>query len=76
MERDVKFLVEELKVMTEAQAKDRVFFVSAKEALNSRIPKTLSTPDASMSHFISWRIIELNLLNHIKAKHTTTTKNT
>ncbi|XP_030847518.1 mitofusin-2 [Strongylocentrotus purpuratus] len=47
LERDVKFLVEELKVMTEAQAKDRVFFVSAKEALNSRIPKTLSTPDAN-----------------------------
>nr|XP_054748026.1 mitofusin-2-like [Lytechinus pictus] len=47
LERDIKFLVEELKVVTEAQAKDRVFFVSAKEALNSRIPKTMSTPDAN-----------------------------
>ncbi|XP_072164563.1 mitofusin-2-like [Diadema setosum] len=46
LERDIKFLVEELKVVNESQAKDRVFFVSAKEALNSRIPKTMSTPDS------------------------------
>ncbi|XP_030846906.1 mitofusin-1-like [Strongylocentrotus purpuratus] len=47
LEREIKFLVEELKVMTEAQAKDRIFFVSAKEALNSRILQTLSTPNAN-----------------------------
>eukprot|EP00057_Strongylocentrotus_purpuratus_P006790 XP_011661264.1 PREDICTED: transmembrane GTPase Marf-like [Strongylocentrotus purpuratus] len=48
LEREIKFLVEELKVMTEAQAKDRIFFVSAKEALNSRILQTLSTPNGKV----------------------------
>ncbi|XP_072035110.1 mitofusin-2-like [Amphiura filiformis] len=47
MERDVKFLVEELKVITEQEAEDRVFFVSAKEALITRTPKAPSTPDSS-----------------------------
>ena len=47
MERDVKFLVEELKVVTEQEAADRVFFVSAKEALITRTPKVPGTPDSS-----------------------------
>ena len=47
MQRDIKFLVEELKVVTEQEAEDRVFFVSAKEALITRTRKVPGTPDSS-----------------------------
>lgn len=38
MERNVAFLVDELKVATKQEAEDRVFFVSAREVLISRAP--------------------------------------
>ncbi|XP_071789492.1 mitofusin-2-like [Asterias amurensis] len=47
LQRDIEFLVDELKVVTRQQAEDRVFFVSAKEALITRIPKPAHTPDSS-----------------------------
>ncbi|XP_022096331.1 mitofusin-2-like isoform X1 [Acanthaster planci] len=47
LQRNIEFLVDELKVVTRQQAEDRVFFVSAKEALITRIPKPAHTPDSS-----------------------------
>ena len=50
MERNVQFLADELKVSTAAEAKDRVYFVSAREALICRlqsagvVPGTPGTP--------------------------------
>nr|XP_006819998.1 PREDICTED: mitofusin-2-like [Saccoglossus kowalevskii] len=46
LERSIGFLVEELKVITKQQAEDRVFFVSAKEALCCRIQKVQGMPEA------------------------------
>jgi hypothetical protein len=37
MERAVSFLVKELKVCTQKEANERIFFVSAKEALQARL---------------------------------------
>jgi mitofusin len=37
MERAVSFLVKELKVCTQKEASERIFFVSAKEALQARL---------------------------------------
>jgi hypothetical protein len=37
MERGVDFLVKELKVCTQKEANERIFFVSAKEALQARL---------------------------------------
>ena len=37
MERAVEFLVRELNVCTQKEANQRIFFVSAKEALQSRL---------------------------------------
>ncbi|GIY60601.1 transmembrane GTPase Marf [Caerostris extrusa] len=37
MDRSVSFLVDELKVVTQSQAEDRIYFVSAKEVLQARI---------------------------------------
>lgn len=44
MERDVKFLAEELKVTDEQTARHRVFFVSAKEVLHYRMKKLQNSP--------------------------------
>ncbi|ESN93802.1 hypothetical protein HELRODRAFT_87998 [Helobdella robusta] len=44
LERNVEFLVDELKVATHHEAENRVFFVSAREALASRINQDRGTP--------------------------------
>ncbi|TNN69102.1 Mitofusin-1 [Liparis tanakae] len=45
-DRCVNFLVEELKVVDRDQAPDRIFFVSAKEVLNSRMQRAQGMPEA------------------------------
>lgn len=45
MERCTSFLVDELDVVDRGQAGDRIFFVSAKEALNARIQKAQGMPE-------------------------------
>uniref|UniRef100_A0A8C9WG24 Mitofusin 1 n=1 Tax=Scleropages formosus TaxID=113540 RepID=A0A8C9WG24_SCLFO len=45
VERCVNFLVEELKVAEHEQALERIFFVSAKEALNSRMQRAQGMPE-------------------------------
>uniref|UniRef100_A0A672PZX8 Mitofusin-1-like n=1 Tax=Sinocyclocheilus grahami TaxID=75366 RepID=A0A672PZX8_SINGR len=44
-DRCVDFLVEELKVVDRAQAPNRIFFVSAKEVLNSRMQRAQGMPE-------------------------------
>uniref|UniRef100_A0A671QZI6 Mitofusin-1-like n=1 Tax=Sinocyclocheilus anshuiensis TaxID=1608454 RepID=A0A671QZI6_9TELE len=44
-DRCVDFLVEELKVVDRAQAPNRIFFVSAKEVLNSRMQRAQDMPE-------------------------------
>ena len=45
MERCLHFLVEELKVVSPSEARNRIFFVSAKEVLNSRKHKAQGMPE-------------------------------
>ncbi|XP_062868903.1 mitofusin-1b [Trichomycterus rosablanca] len=45
MDRCVHFLVEELKVVDHQQAPNRIFFVSAKEVLNSRMQRAQGMPE-------------------------------
>jgi len=53
----VNFLVEELKVVDRDQAPNRIFFVSAKEVLNSRMQRAQGMPEAGESlHFNEGRI--------------------
>lgn len=44
-DRCVKFLVEELKVVDGEKAPDHIFFVSAKEVLNSRMQRAQGMPE-------------------------------
>ncbi|XP_054712132.1 transmembrane GTPase Marf-like [Uloborus diversus] len=44
MDRNVSFLVDELKVVSRTQAENRVFFVSAREALNARLQMQKGKP--------------------------------
>ncbi|CAL1262678.1 unnamed protein product [Larinioides sclopetarius] len=44
MDRNVSFLVDELKVVSRSQAENRVFFVSAKEVLQARIQQQKGKP--------------------------------
>uniref|UniRef100_A0A673GGR8 Mitofusin 1b n=1 Tax=Sinocyclocheilus rhinocerous TaxID=307959 RepID=A0A673GGR8_9TELE len=44
-DRCVNFLVEELKVVDRSQAPNRIFFVSAKEVLNSRMQRAQGMPE-------------------------------
>lgn len=44
MDRTMDFLVKELKVCTTKQAKERIFFVSAKEALQGRFMEQKGQP--------------------------------
>lgn len=48
-DRCVNFLVEELKVVDRAQAPNRIFFVSAKEVLNSRMQRAQGMPETGKS---------------------------
>ncbi|KAJ3600112.1 hypothetical protein NHX12_034062 [Muraenolepis orangiensis] len=45
-DRCINFLVEELKVVDREQAPNRIFFVSAKEVLNSRMQRAQGMPEA------------------------------
>uniref|UniRef100_A0A8C7GMX7 Mitofusin 1b n=1 Tax=Oncorhynchus kisutch TaxID=8019 RepID=A0A8C7GMX7_ONCKI len=45
-DRCVNFLVDELKVMDREQAPNRIFFVSAKEVLNSRMQRAQGMPES------------------------------
>lgn len=47
LERNLAFLVDELRVTNRQQAEDRVFFVSAKEVLNARLRKQQGLPQHS-----------------------------
>uniref|UniRef100_T1JMD1 Dynamin-type G domain-containing protein n=1 Tax=Strigamia maritima TaxID=126957 RepID=T1JMD1_STRMM len=47
LDRNISFLVDELNVVTRQQAEDRVFFVSAKEALQARLQHQKGQPLAS-----------------------------
>jgi len=51
LERGIAFLADELKVVSKQQAKDRVFFVSAKETLQSRINKQQGTYNVVCARF-------------------------
>ncbi|CAH1772741.1 unnamed protein product [Owenia fusiformis] len=57
LERDIDFLANELKVCSKTEAEDRVFFVSAKEALISRSPHT-STPTSVLAEGYQARLFE------------------
>lgn len=46
MDRCVSFLAEELKVISGNQAPQRIFFISAKEVLNSRIHRAQGMPES------------------------------
>lgn len=49
-DRCVNFLVEELKVVERDQAPDHIFFVSAKEVLNSRMQRAQGMPETGEQH--------------------------
>lgn len=49
-DRCVNFLVEELKVVDRAQAPHHIFFVSAKEVLNSRMQRAQGMPETGEEH--------------------------
>lgn len=51
-ERGIAFLADELKVIDTAEASDRIFFVSAREALASRINQERGTPTPSECCYI------------------------
>lgn len=47
LERNIAFLADELKVVPHHEAEDHVFFVSAREALTSRVNQDRGTPTPS-----------------------------
>lgn len=49
-DRCVNFLVEELKVVDRDQAPDHIFFISAKEVLNSRMQRAQGMPETGEEH--------------------------
>jgi len=50
MDRGIAFLADELKVVNKEQARNRVFFVSAKEVLHTRVKKTV--PESPIADFM------------------------
>ena len=50
MERAIEFLVKELKVCTQNVANQRIFFVSAKEALQTRLQEQKGLPADSKNN--------------------------
>ena len=50
MERAVEFLVTELNVCTQKEANQRIFFVSAKEALQARLQEQKGLPAHSKNN--------------------------
>lgn len=67
MDRNVSFLVDELKVVSRSQAENRVFFVSAKEALQARLCQQMGKPPHGR-FFILLMSVALKLLN-FKLRH-------
>lgn len=55
-DRCVNFLVEELKVVDRDQAPNRIFFVSAKEVLNSRMQRAQGMPESGEASHYSWAV--------------------
>jgi hypothetical protein len=53
MERAVDFLVKELKVCTQKEAHERIFFVSAREALQARLQEQKGLPAHSENKTIT-----------------------
>jgi mitofusin len=53
MERAVDFLVKELKVCTQKEAQERIFFVSAREALQARQQEQKGLPAHSENEMIA-----------------------
>jgi mitofusin len=53
MERAVDFLVKELKVYTQKEAHERIFFVSAREALQARLQEQKGLPAHSENKTIT-----------------------
>lgn len=56
MERCLHFLVEELKVVDPLEARNRIFFVSAKEVLNARKHKAQGMPEGGMYSKYKYRL--------------------
>ena len=52
MDRNTKFLYDELKLMDQGECKDHVFFVSAREALAQRLKDTSGTPTPCKYHVL------------------------
>lgn len=48
MERCLTFLVDELKVIDPVEARNRIFFVSAKEVLSARTQKAQGMPESGV----------------------------
>lgn len=48
MERCLTFLVDELKVIDSVEARNRIFFVSAKEVLSARRQKAQGMPESGV----------------------------
>lgn len=66
LERTVDFLVKELKVCTQKEAQERIFFVSAKEALQARLCEQKGQPTHSklfLKHFRSYLDFERYIFN-------------
>lgn len=53
IENNIKFLADELQVVDKREAKDRVFFVSAREALVSRLHNDAGIPTPG-TYFITY----------------------
>lgn len=52
MDRCVNFLVEELRVVDRQKAPNHIFFVSAKEVLNSRMQRAQGMPESGKQEVI------------------------
>lgn len=67
MQRFVQFLVDELKVCTQAEAKDRFFFISAREMLENRLKVKGELPNAYQQDGFQRRAMEFeNFENHFE----------
>ncbi|MGH0121224.1 UNVERIFIED_CONTAM: hypothetical protein FKN15_071564 [Acipenser sinensis] len=64
-DRCISFLVDELKVVEREQALNRIFFVSAKEVLNSRMQRAQGMPEAGLNPKSPDLAKYINVNNHI-----------
>ncbi|XP_018410389.1 PREDICTED: mitofusin-1 [Nanorana parkeri] len=75
-ERCQSFLVDELKVVDNLEARNRIFFVSAKEVLNARMHKAQGMPEAAWTpqECISQSAVKTKFEHHtVRAKQITDT---